>query len=1007
MRSLRLSLALVSVAALVLVLAPSAATAQTVINPYFLFLMDSSGSMNGTTTCTVGVTNACGQPCRRINDAKCALQRVVAGTGDATFGLGQFSQLCKPGCGNVGTSAGQIACDATSASGVIRVGIAEDNQTAITSWVDYSCGLPAAGMCAAGTSTTHNEIYSGGNTPLGGVLQRARCYYSGTCGADGTPASPLIGDAALACRPVSVILLTDGAETCGGDAVAAATALRTTAVGAATKDIRTYVIGFGVAPPPAAASGPIEAIAVAGGTTRGYYATNETDLSLALSQIIADSALVEVCNGLDDNCNVIRDDGLPKFCNTAFGVAPPDCSNRAVDRPLCTLCAPPAETACDNLDNNCNGTVDEGLRNACGTCGAAPTEICDSVDNDCDGAIDEGGVCGACTPSTEICDNLDNDCDGMVDETLTRPCGAAVGVCTAGTQTCAAGAWGACTGRGPSAEICNNLDDDCNGVIDGQTRACGTDTGVCRAGVEICTAGMFGGVCIGSVGPGTEVCDTLDNDCDGMTDESDPGIGVACGETEGPCEPGTIRCVAGDLVCQGATGPTEEVCNNIDDDCDGAIDDGLAVGSSCGTDTGECSPGINVCAAGALRCDGEIGPIPETCNGLDDDCNGVVDDVMGIGEPCGTDVGLCMAGVLQCIAGREACVGSTSPGTEICDCDDNDCDGTVDEEPATGSLCPSGSSCVECACSLPCTATEFGFQCPTGRTQFMRGAECFCVAPRCEATACAGQTVERDGSPVCAPSVDGVPICACRNNACTFPCEGVSCTGGTVCDPNTGACVEDSCRTLGCMTGEYCDAITGACAPNPCATTVCMTSEACREGACEPSCVGVRCASGEVCHAGVCAADRCAGVSCATAGEVCDPSTGVCVEDACDTLVCPRGTVCDLTARSCVVDPCLRIRCPAAQVCSDGECIVDVGPPDAGMPDGGGRFDAGPNPDGGRREPQRFLASGGGGCVCAVGVGASKTALFGEVAMFGLVVGVLLWRRRRAHARSHTKVVAK
>ncbi len=591
MRSLRLSSASVALAALILSLPPSTAAAQTLIKPHFLFLVDSSGSMNAGTTCTVGTTNSCGVPCTRMNDAKCALQRVVAGTGDAAFGLGQFSQRCDVGtaCGDIGGSSGQITCDATSAAGVIRVGIGEENQAAITSWVDYACGAPP-GACASITSTTHNEIYASGNTPLAGVLERGRCYYRGTCGADGTPPSPLIGDSAFACRPVSVILLTDGAPTCGtttAQAAAAATALRSSAVaGMGTKDIKTYVIGFGVT----AGDGNIEAIATAGGTdapgpNRGFYATNEASLSLAISQIIAESALIESCNNLDDNCNVIRDDGLPKYCNTGFGVAAPDCSNTAIDRPLCTLCAPPAETACDGIDNNCNGSIDEGLRNACGVCGTTPTEICDSIDNDCDGAIDEGGVCGSCTPTTEICDNLDNDCDGTRDEMLSRSCGATIGACTAGTQVCAAGVWGACSGRGPTAELCNNIDDDCNGVIDGQPRPCGTSTGVCRAGVEICTAGVFGGTCIGSVGPGTEVCDTLDNDCDGMTDESDPGVGVACGETEGPCEAGTIRCVAGDLVCQGAIGPTPEICNNIDDDCDGAIDDGLAVGSSCGSDT--------------------------------------------------------------------------------------------------------------------------------------------------------------------------------------------------------------------------------------------------------------------------------------------------------------------------------------------------------------------------------------------------------------------------------------
>jgi hypothetical protein len=1013
MRSLRLFGSSAAFVALLVSVAPSMAAAQTVVNPYFLFLMDSSGSMGEATTCPAGrTTNTCGAPCTKINDAKCALQRVVAGVGDATFGLGQFSQACKVGCGDTTGSTGMITCDTTAASGVIRAGIADGNQAAITSWVDYVCGTPPTAVtCPTTASTNHREIYSGGNTPLEGVLRRALCYFSGTCGADGTPASPLIGDSTLGCRPVSVILLTDGAETCGGTATLAATALRNTPVGAATKNIKTYVIGFGMASGNAAING----IAAAGGTTTGYYATNEETLSLALSQIIADSALVESCNNLDDNCNVVRDEGLTKYCvNTGFGVAAPNCSDTTVDRPLCTLCAPQVETACDGIDNNCDGRIDEALRNLCGTCGAAPTEVCDGFDNDCDGAIDEApGTCRpGCTPTTEICDGIDNDCDTAIDEGLSRTCGLAIGVCTAGTQTCAAGAWGACTGRLPTAELCNNLDDNCDGIVDGMTQACGVDTGECIAGVQVCAAGSYG-TCLGSVGPALEVCDGLDNDCDGSTDESDPGLGVSCGESTSPCVAGTMQCVAGALVCVGATGPTDEICDGIDNDCDGVIDDGLAVGSACGTDTGECSPGINVCTAGVLTCQGEIGPIPETCNALDDDCNGIVDDLPGVGAVCGTDVGECTAGTMQCAAGVEVCVGSRPPSTEVCDCSDNDCDGTVDEEPATGSLCAAGSACVECGCAGPCVVTEFGNSCPTGTVPFMVGTACWCVpeAGRCVDATCAGQTVEQTGAVVCAPGTDGVPVCVCKGNTCTFPCENVICADGTVCEPDTGLCVPPSCLTFGCDPGQYCDPATLACLADPCATVTCAADEACRNGACEASCGGITCGTDEVCHAGVCATELCASVTCTVAGQVCDPANGLCVEDRCAGVTCPRDTACELSSGNCVGDPCLLVRCPAAQTCVDGECTTEPVVTDAGQdggPDGGfdGGRDAGPDA-GGQHEPLRLLASGGGGCVCTVGAGASESGSAGGLAALVFVLGALAARRRRVAKSTSTKGVAK
>jgi len=77
--------------------------------------------------------------------------------------------------------------------------------------------------------------------------------------------------------------------------------------------------------------------------------------------------------------------------------------------------------------------------------------------------------------------------------------------------------------------------------------------------------------------------------------------------------------------------PTTEVCNNIDDDCNGVVDNGFAVGAAF-----PCTAGVGSCATtGPQRCSSYGGilcyavpetPTPEVCNGLDDDCNGVVDD---------------------------------------------------------------------------------------------------------------------------------------------------------------------------------------------------------------------------------------------------------------------------------------------------------------------------------------------------------------------------------------------
>jgi len=114
----------------------------------------------------------------------------------------------------------------------------------------------------------------------------------------------------------------------------------------------------------------------------------------------------------------------------------------------------------------------------------------------------------------------------------------------------------------------------------------------------------------------------------------DPGPCVAgettpCGSDVGECKPGVRTCVD-DVFgpCEGAIGPFEEQCNGLDDDCDGAIDNGFHIGEACD------GPDSDLCMDDVMTCDGcSAGPdILEVCNGVDDNCNGIVDADCEVGD---------------------------------------------------------------------------------------------------------------------------------------------------------------------------------------------------------------------------------------------------------------------------------------------------------------------------------------------------------------------------------------
>lgn len=328
----------------------------------------------------------------------------------------------------------------------------------------------------------------------------------------------------------------------------------------------------------------------------------------------------------DDTCvdNVCQHDPVPPVCNAQSPAAAAKCVGEPVgtivqlNDKTCKRCRQePGQSGCSvscdvgGPSVECPGCVPE-------------TEVCNGLDDDCDGEIDEGGVCDECTTGeTRACDTGQS------------------GVCADGTETCVAGEWsGVCEQNTQSTdEVCNGLDDDCDGQVDEDlgTTTCGM--GVCQVTVDNCVDGVPQECAPGE--PSDEICgDGLDNDCDGQTDEGcacEPGAEQACypgpADTEGVglCQAGTQTCDENGQwgECVGAIVPTDEICDLLDNDCDGSVDEGLGT-TTCGV--GECEVTVDNCVDGEPQECVPGQPTQEICDGKDNDCDGKVDE----GGVCGT-----------------------------------------------------------------------------------------------------------------------------------------------------------------------------------------------------------------------------------------------------------------------------------------------------------------------------------------------------------------------------------
>jgi MYXO-CTERM domain-containing protein len=851
-RRLRLELVLVAAATCA---AAVPARAQS-LRPNIMFLFDTSGSMHedsslvdqadGTTVCPQSTTS-------RIYSLKSGIRQALqeVGTDEANFGLMSFPQtvqnayttLSANQCTNTGQSpighyvatpaqtmtvpnraatgfhnatTYSAACLMTTnnspsqttygawftsgASQVFEVGVTSAapgtmptaaqfdpsgaaQTAAIYKWIDNVEAPTSSG------AVTDPELHPKDNTPLGRSLFYANLYFQNEI---------VPNDPKGSCRHNVMVVVTDGDDTCDEATAPDSTFNLADCSGGGNYDVyhpvsqacllnklgvKVYVITD------TTADNANDAIAAAGGTGASIRVSlNDANAAKgAIVGIIAKNVPpAEICNGKDDNCNGLIDEGVSNAClSCAPGNTDPNCGGFSMsanspsdpDNQLGAAAHHCAVETCNCKDDNCNGKVDEGL----------PPNAC-------------GGPCGCAVPA-EICNGLDDNCDGLVDN-----------------------------GNWPSGVVgakCNN------GLI-----------GACnRNGVRVCNASGTDTACDApTVAPQQEVCNGIDDNCNGQVDEGTlPGVGQPCGNGLGACQAGTIICQNGKLVCNVTSMPKTEICNGIDDNCDGIIDNGNfpETGQAClCPGLSQSQVGVGICKAGKLACAGALGFV---------------------------------------------CTGCVLPATgEICNGLDNNCDG----QPDTTGNCPNGFGCKDGACTLQCSGGEF--PCPLG----YKCVSNYCIPQRCASVSCPTDQHCDETSGACVDDCAGIkcpqPTQVCMQGRCV-DCNDLGCEAGKICVG--GMCKTDKCLGVVCGTNQYC--ADGSCI-DLCEPGKCGAGQSCVAGTCAADpCANVFCNQGDFCDpaTGACQPNRCLAMQC-PAGQQCIPtmatsSTTACQTDPCSTIQCP------------------------------------------------------------------------------------------------------------------------
>lgn len=233
-------------------------------------------------------------------------------------------------------------------------------------------------------------------------------------------------------------------------------------------------------------------------------------------------------------------------------------------------CSVERQEICNQRDDNCDGLTDEGFdlmndpRN-CGSCGHACQF--DNAESICKGGKcaqssclsgfadldpDQAGCeyrCPVYPMLGEQCNGMDDDCDGLIDEEEELP--------------------------DPPASLCKRLEGTpCEGTV----AICDTREGISTWYCDYPEEVSFDPSIPDGIAQEESLCDGIDEDCDGVVDEVFPNLGNACSRGIGGCaDRGELVCndSMDDVVCSAVEiiKGSAEICNGIDDDCDGEVDE--------------------------------------------------------------------------------------------------------------------------------------------------------------------------------------------------------------------------------------------------------------------------------------------------------------------------------------------------------------------------------------------------------------------------------------------------